>query len=69
MYCPDNYDAFVAHEARQEREHQEWLKKLPECEKCGKPIQDDECYEIGDMLFCIGCIEKNKVCTENYYKE
>ena len=69
MYVPDNYDAFVAHEARKEREHQERLKKLPECGGCGKPIEDDECYEIGDVLFCEKCIEQNKVYTENYMKE
>lgn len=69
MYCPDNYDAFVVHEVRKEREHQELLKKLPECSECGKPIEDDECYEIGGMLFCIGCIEENKVSTSNYIKE
>ena len=69
MNCPDNYDAFVAHEARKEGEHQERLKKLPECSECGKPIEDDECYEIGGMLFCENCIEQNKVYTENYMKE
>lgn len=69
MYCPDNYDAFVAYEERREREHQEWKRKLPKCSKCGKPIEDDECYDIDGELICEHCIEKKKVCTENYYKE
>jgi formylmethanofuran dehydrogenase subunit E len=69
MYCPDNYDAFVAYEERREREHQELLKRLPKCSKCGKPIENDECYEIGDELYCEECIENSKVWTDNYMKE
>ena len=68
MYCPDNYDAFVAHEERKEREHQEFVKRLPKCSKCGAPIEDDECYKIGGVFFCEECIEENKVKTERYMK-
>jgi formylmethanofuran dehydrogenase subunit E len=69
MYCPDNYDAFVAHEAMRDREREEIERKLPKCSKCGKKIWDDECYEIGDELYCEECIENSKVWTDNYMKE
>ena len=69
MYCPDNYDAFVAYEERREREYQEWKRKLPLCSECGNPIEDEECIKIGDKLYCEECIENMKVCTENYMKE
>ena len=65
MYCLDNYDAFRQYEADRERA----LAKLPECSECGEKITDEQCYEIGDMLFCPNCIEQNKVYTENYMKE
>lgn len=64
MYCPDNYDAFLEHEARQEK----WFERLPVCSECGEAIQDEECYEIGDELFCLDCIESKKVYTENYVR-
>ena len=65
MYCPDNYDAFDRYDAEQQRA----LAKLPECSECGEKITDEECYEIGGELFCLNCIEQNKVYTENYLKE
>ena len=67
MYCPDNYDAFVWHEAEREREEKEWRSKLPECSECGEKITDEDCYEINDELICPECIEANhKKRTENY---
>ena len=42
MYCTDNYDAFVAHEARLERTYDIELKK---CECCGKFIEDGDYCE------------------------
>lgn len=69
MYCPDNYDAFVAHEERKEREHQELLKRLPKCSKCKRKILDEDCYEIGGNLYCEECIENSKVLTDDYMEE
>jgi formylmethanofuran dehydrogenase subunit E len=54
----------MEHEARQER----YLERLPICSECGEPITDDECYEIGDELFCEECIEGKKVYTSNYVR-
>lgn len=64
MMCHDNYDAFRRHDAEQEKA----LKGLPRCEECGEPIQEEECYKIGDMLFCEECIDDMKVKTENYMR-
>ena len=69
MYCPDNYDAFVAHEAMRDREHEEIEKRLPKCSECGEPIWDDECYEIGGKLYCEECIEGFKVWTDNHMED
>ena len=63
MYCPDNYDAFCEHEARQEKA----LAKLPECSECGHPIQDDTCFNINDELICNECMNENhRVFTDDY---
>lgn len=64
----DNCDLYDRHQAQQDREEQEWLARCPECAECGKKITDDECYEMGGMLFCAECVEGYKVRTENYMK-
>ena len=55
MYIPDNYDQWEAHEAKQDK----WLEQLPECEHCGKTIQDDFYYEINDAVLCEDCLNDN----------
>jgi formylmethanofuran dehydrogenase subunit E len=55
MNVPDNYDQWLAHEARQEQ----LLDRLPECEECGALIQDDFYYEINDSIICEYCLNKN----------
>lgn len=63
MYCPDNYDAFREHDARQEQA----FEKLPECSECGYKITTDECYEFNDELICPECLKDNhRKWTENY---
>lgn len=62
MSCPDNYDMFLAHDARQEAE----LDRLPECEWCGEKIQDEYCYNINGDLVCSACLENCRVSTEDY---
>lgn len=61
----DNYELFKIHED----EHNAWLKSRPKCEGCGHRIQDDECYNLGDGLYCNTCVEGYKVSTDNYIKE
>lgn len=52
---PDNYDLWEAHE----REQEKLLEELPECENCGKTIQDDFYYEINDSIICEDCLNDN----------
>ena len=63
MRVPDNYDAFIRHDAEQ----QEYLESLPICDKCGEPIQDDYLYDIGGDIYCEDCMkEEFRFCTANY---
>ncbi len=55
MPCPDNYDAFLQHEARQEAV----LKKLPVCCFCDEHIQSDDCYVIYEDFVCPGCLKEH----------
>lgn len=55
MQCPDNYDAYRRHEARQERE----LTRLPVCSYCNDPIQSEKLYIIDDEFFCPECVADN----------
>ena len=55
MDAPDNYDAWEAHEAKQQEE----LDKRPRCSECDAPIQSDFCYEINDELICEDCMKDN----------
>lgn len=51
---PDNYSAYQAHEAEQERQ----LARLPVCDNCGDPIQGDCYYLIDDNIYCPECLDK-----------
>lgn len=63
MYVPDNLDQFNAHSEKLESE----LSKLPECSECGKPIQEDTCFDINDELICHKCMNENhRVWTDDY---
>lgn len=63
----DNYDLFLRHEAQKEAEQAEWLKRLPKCAKCNKPIQDDYLYDLGDEIVCENCLNKHyRKHTENF---
>lgn len=36
-----------------------WLKKLPTCQICGKPIQQERCLNLEGFMFCDECVEDN----------
>lgn len=55
VHVPDNYDAFAQHDAEQESE----LDKLPECEYCEQPIQDEYAYYIEGVWYCERCMNEN----------
>lgn len=58
-YIPDNYDRWKQHDTEQE----EALELLPECDMCGKRIQEEHCYQINDELICESCMDDYRVCT------
>ena len=66
MSCPDNYDAFDRHDAEQERAEKEWREKAPECSECGRPIMGEDCWVIGDAIFCEECIDGFRDYTKNH---
>lgn len=41
---------------RLDRAQAEWEARLPQCEKCGKPIQDDIYFEIDNEILCEECV-------------
>lgn len=45
----DDFDCYDAQQAA-------WEAKLPQCERCGKHIQDDICFEIGNEILCENCM-------------
>lgn len=51
---PDNYDMWARHDAEQEAE----LQKLPKCDKCGKPIQDEYYFDMVGEYICEKCLIK-----------
>ena len=55
MNIPDVYDLWEAHEAEQEQA----LEKLPYCEICGNPIQDEHLYLINDEFVCQECLDRD----------
>lgn len=62
-YTDDPIADFECWDAEQQRE----LDRLPECEYCGHPIQDEMCYRINDNLVCEDCLDYQfKVRTEDY---
>jgi formylmethanofuran dehydrogenase subunit E len=59
----DNYDLWERHNNRQEQD----LAQSIHCEYCGKPIQDDYCYEINGDILCEKCLNDNfRRSTDNY---
>ena len=55
MNTPDNYDIWEAHE----RELEKRLERLPVCDVCNQPIQDEHLYLINDEFICPECLERD----------
>ena len=63
MNIPDNYDLWEAHEREKERQ----LERLPVCEVCSKPIQDEHLYLINDEFVCQDCLDRDfRKCVDDY---
>lgn len=57
-----------------DRKRETALEKLPKCENCGEPIQEECLYDIDGELYCDECIgevvkEKFRKRTEEYIEE
>lgn len=50
----DVYDLWEAQDIKKER----WLARLPQCEFCENPIQDEYIWEIEDSFYCEDCAKK-----------
>lgn len=60
---PDNYDMWEAQDIERERRR----ARLPVCETCGEPIQDEHFYDINDEFICEECLKNNfRKNTEDY---
>lgn len=63
MNIPDNFDLWEAHEREKERQ----LERLPVCEVCSKPIQDEHLYLINDEFVCQDCLDRDfRKCVDDY---
>lgn len=57
MSVPDNYDVWLAHEERQERQ----IEQLPVCFHCEQPIQQETAVCLDGTFYCDECLELNRV--------
>lgn len=65
-YIPDYNDLFNEHEERLARE----LEKLPKCDCCGEPIQDDYFYNIDGTFICEECLNSEyRKNTDDYLED
>lgn len=60
----DVYDLWEAQDIKKER----WLARLPKCEWCDKPIQDEYLFVINDSYFHEDCV-KEQFRQENTFLE
>ena len=61
-YVPDNYDMFLAHEQKEE----DRIARLPVCEWCGEPIQDEQFYHLDGEYICKACMDDKLVYTSDF---
>ena len=64
MYFTDDP---VADYERYSAEKEEALRKLPKCDYCNKPIEDDYLYDLEGDIICESCMNKHfRKHTEDY---
>ena len=65
FYSDDPIRDFERHDAQQEKQ----LEKLPRCNYCNNPVQDDFLYLINDEIICPDCMHDNfRKETEDFYE-
>lgn len=42
-----------------DKQQEEQRKKLPKCNECDNPIQDEHCYVINDEPICEDCLKSH----------
>mgnify|MGYP002509326562 CR=1 FL=1 len=52
-YTDNPLDDFHRHDAKQ----QAWLDRLPKCENCGHPIQQEKAVKIKGFFYCDDCLD------------
>lgn len=63
MFTDDPIRDFYRHDAEQEAK----LEKLPVCQSCGEPIQDEFLYCVNDEILCTNCMNYSfRVATEDF---
>lgn len=60
MRIPDNYDMWERHEDEQEQR----ISRLPHCDHCHEPIQDEYYFEIDGEIICEECLNDYKKYVE-----
>lgn len=61
----DNYSLWQAHDRAQEQARD----RLPVCDRCREPIDDDEYFDIHGEILCYDCLHvKYRKWTEDYIK-
>ena len=53
MSIPDMHDLWLAHD----RQQQQALSRLPVCDVCEQPIQDEHLYLINGEKVCPDCLD------------
>lgn len=61
-YIPDNHDLWEAHQAKED----ERIARLPVCDWCGEPIQDEQFYHLDGEYICKACMDGQLVETVDF---
>ncbi len=61
MYYTDNP---VADAERYLRDQDDALARLPKCELCGEPIQQERAVYIDGAYYCDECLHGHRVCID-----
>lgn len=59
----------VADYMSEDNENSKWLDRLPCCDCCGEPIQQEKAVYYNDQWFCKECEEEAWECIRKEYLE
>lgn len=62
MRVLDNHDLFLEHQSRED----DRIARLPVCDWCKEPIQDEQFYKVDGEYICKHCMDGCLVDTEDY---